>query len=153
MKEIFLSDDFDVDTSDELTIFDNELVWRDSASLNIFTDSVYHFEDKVAPGSSNTYQFVVKNSTKYRLKYEINFIETNLHQMNMKYKLKKNDSYVIDHYVSCDELHLDEQLLNAKSNDTYYLEWKWIDNDNDTSVGNAQADYSLKIEVKAESVS
>ena len=70
----------------------------------------------------------------------------------MKYKLKKNDTYLVDHYVSFDELNVSNQILNSKTNDTFYLEWKWISSDNDTEVGNIQANYALKIEVKAESV-
>ena len=140
------------DDDNDFTIFDSDIKWQDMASLKIFTDSVYHLDDKIAPESSNTYQFVVKNSTKYNLKYSIRFIESNAHHINMKYKLKKNDTYLVDHYVSYDELNIDDQLLNSKTNDTFYLEWKWISSDNDTDIGNIQANYSLQIDVKAESV-
>ena len=140
------------DEKEEVTIFDSDVKWMDTTQLKIFTDSVYRLEGKIAPESSNTYQFVVKNSTKYKLNYNISFIETNPHHINMKYKLKKNDTYLVDHYVSFDELNVSEQILNSKTNDTFYLEWKWISSDNDTEVGNIQANYALKIEVKAESV-
>ena len=76
----------------------------------------------------------------------------------MKFKLKKNDTYLVDHYVSYNSLDLDNMLLNSKTSDTYYLEWKWIgDDDNtDTSIGKSAKDnnieYSLKIKVEAESV-
>ena len=146
------TDSSDVDDDDDFTIFDSDIKWQDMASLKIFTDSVYHLDDKIAPESSNTYQFVVKNSTKYKLKYSIHFIESNSHHINMKYKLKKNDTYLVDHYVSYDELNINDQLLNSKTNDTFYLEWKWISSDNDTDIGNIQANYSLQIDVKAESV-
>ena len=83
-------------------------------------------DGKIAPESSNTYQFVVKNSTKNKLKYEINFIETNDYNINMQYKLKKNDTYIIDHYVKPSELSVNDMILNPGENDTYYLDWKWI---------------------------
>ena len=137
---------------DAITVFDSDVKWEDTTQLKIFTDSVYHLEGKIAPESSNTYQFVVKNSTKYKLNYNISFIETNTYHINMKYKLKKNDTYLVDHYVSYDELNINDQILNSKSNDTFYLEWKWVSSDHDNEAGNVEANYSLKIEVKAESV-
>ena len=136
----------------ELFVRDKKLVWEDSSDLKIFTNPVYNFEEKIAPESSNTYQFIVKNSTSYKIKYSISFVETNPYNINMKYKLKKNNSYIVDHYVSYNELNISDQLLNAKSNDTFYLDWKWISSDNDTNAGKNQANYSLKIDVEAESV-
>lgn len=144
-------DDTVVEPENELFVRDSKLVWDDTSQLKIFTNSVYTFEDKIAPEMENTYQFVVKNSTSYNIKYTIDFIENNPHNINMKYKLKKNNSYLVDHYVSFNELNITKQLLNSKTNDTYYLEWKWISSDNDTEVGNIAASYSLKIDVKAES--
>jgi hypothetical protein len=71
----------------------------------------------------------------------------------MKYKLKKNDVYIIDHYVTADELHITDQLLSTDSKDVYYLEWKWISSSNDNSIGtNPNANYGLQIEVNAESI-
>ena len=140
------------DDEGEITVFDKKVTWEDTTELKIFSNSVYTMEGKISPEASNTYQFVVKNSTKYNLKYNIKFIENNSHNINMKYKLKKNDTYLVDHYVSYNELNISNQLLNSNSNDTYYLEWKWISSDNDNSVGEIGADYNLKIEVEAESI-
>ena len=76
----------------------------------------------------------------------------------MKYKLKKGNDYIIDNYVSYDQLNINDVLLSTKSSTTYYLEWKWVgDNDNnDTSVGekakSSTVDYDLKINVEAENV-
>ena len=74
--------------------------------------------------------------------------------MNLKYKLKKNDTYVVSEYSYYNQLNLNEQLLNSKKNDTFYLEWKWVsENDNvDTAAGKAVANYKLHINVEAESV-
>ena len=135
-----------------ITVYDDDVTWHGVTEARIFVNSMYQIEDVVAPESSNTYQFVVKNSTDYKIKYKINFIENNPYSINMKFKLKKNDTYLIDHYVSASELNVSESLLNPDSNDTYYLEWKWVSSDNDTQVGKTpNAGYGLKIEVKAES--
>ncbi len=114
---------------------------------------MYELEGIIAPESSNTYQFVVKNSTEYTLKYNISFIENNPYNVNMKYKLKKNDTYVIDQYVSASELIAQNFVLPINSSDTFYLEWKWVSSSNDTQIGSIEnSDYHLKIEVKAESI-
>ena len=144
--------DSTTDIDGEVLVEDKRIIWSDSSNLKIFTNSVYNLEDKIAPESSNTYQFVVKNSTAYKIKYNISFVETNPYNINMKYKLKKNNTYIVDHYVSFNELNITNQLLNSKDNDTFYLDWKWISSDNDTEAGKNQAKYSLKIDVGAESV-
>ena len=132
---------------------DSDIVWKDTTDLKIFENSMYNFESNIiAPESSNTYEFVVKNSTSYNLKYNISFIETNPYHINMKYKLKKNNTYLVDHYVYFNELDIDEQLIDAKKNDTFYLEWKWFSADNDNEIGANKASYELLIDVRAESI-
>jgi hypothetical protein len=138
---------------EELIVKDEEIRWVGSTDAKIFLSSMYELGDKIAPESSNVYQFIVRNGTFYNLKYEVNFVESNPYNINMKYKLKKNDTYIIDHYVSASELNISNILLDSKTNDTYYLEWKWISSENDTEIGtNPDATYELKIEIKAESV-
>jgi len=150
------SDETTTDTitepDDEVFVKDKKLVWSDSSDLKIFSNSVYNFEEKVAPESSNTYQFIVKNSTSYKVKYNISFTEVNPYHINMKYKLKKNNAYVVSNYVSFNELNISEQILNSKSSDTFYLDWKWVSSDNDNEAGKNHASYSLKIDVNAESI-
>ena len=140
---------------DSLEVYDEDydtISWNGTTNLNIFSNSIYTVDGVIAPESSNTYQFVVKNSTEYTLKYKIDFTETNPMGINMKFKLKKNDTYVVDHYVSYDELNIDNQLLSVDKNDTFYLEWKWISSSNDTNIGKSGANYQLKIEVSAEGI-
>ena len=65
-------------------------------------------------------------------------------------KLKKNGSYLVDHYVSYNELNIDNLLLNSNSKDTYLLEWKWVSSDNDTEIGfDITSNYKLSITVGA----
>ena len=137
-----------------LDIYDADhtpLTWNGADDLKIFTNSMYEPADVIAPESSNTYQFVIKNSTKYNIKYNIKFIETNEYYINMKYKLKRNDTYIVDEYVSYDKLDIINRLLDTNNTDTYYLEWKWISSDNDTNIGKEpEAKYGLRIQVEAE---
>lgn len=145
---------------DDFYVSDNTIIkWNDETDLAIFEDSanIAKVNGKIAPESYGTYKFEVNNGTKYNLKYKISFTETNQYGMNIKYKLKKGDTYIIDHYVNYDELNLDNLTLNTSSSDIYYLEWKWVgdDDDNDTQIGtNAKSNdikYGLKIHVEAES--
>ena len=136
----------------DLIVYDKNITWHGETPANIFTNSMYELKDRIMPEASNTYQFVVKNGTEYKLKYNIEFTENNPYFINMKYKLKKNNTYIIDHYVSANDLNVANALLNAKTNDTYYLEWKWISSDNDTEIGaNSNSKYGLRIDIEAES--
>lgn len=144
---------------DDFYVSDNKIAkWQDETNLNIFEDSIYKVPGKIAPESTNTYKFIVNNGTSYTLKYKISFSETNRDNINIKYKLKKGNTYIVDHFVSFEELGIDNMILNTESSDTYYLEWKWIgDNDsNDTQIGRkartTNVSYGLKINVEAESI-
>ena len=111
-------------------------------------------EEKIAPESSNTYKFVVKNNTIYNVKYAINFIEENDYNINMKYRLRKGNEYVVgsdDEWVSYNELNLKDINLATSKSETYYLDWKWVSSENDTQVGSAEdAGYKLSIEINSE---
>ena len=155
------SDETEPITEDDFYVNDKDVVrWEDESSIKIFEDSTHiaKVNGKIAPESSGTYKFVVNNGTKYTLKYKIRFTETNSHNMNMKFKLKKGNIYLIDHYVSCDELNIENMTLNVQTSEDYYLEWKWVgDNDtNDTTIGNTaqntDIEYNLAIKVEAESI-
>lgn len=149
------------ETEGDFYVSDNEVArWNDEKNLKIFEDSsrISKVNGKIAPESTGTYRFIINNETSYNLKYNISFTENNQHNMNMKFKLKKGNTYLIDHYVSYDELNINNMTINNHDSETYYLEWKWVgDNDsNDTYIGknakSANIKYSLKINVEAESV-
>ena len=155
VASITVTVDNDVD-DDSFKVYDEDKTpvnWNGATDLHIFTKSIYNVDGVIAPESENTYEFIVKNSTVYNIKYEIKFNETNFYDINMKYKLKKNGVYIIDHYVTAEELHITDQMLSTDSKDVYHLEWKWISSSNDNSIGtNPNANYGLQIEVNAESI-
>lgn len=132
-------------------VFDNRITWATESELRIFTNPAYEFRDIIAPGSSNTYVFRVRNNNSFNVKYSIDVIEVNNKNINMKYKLKYKNNYVvgdIDSWVKYTELNLDDIYLDANKYDEYTLEWKWIESRNDTEIGlSADAEYSLKIEI------
>jgi len=146
----------DEDEYEDMVVYDKDntpTTWNGATDLKIFSKSIYNYDGKIAPESENTYKFIVKNSSVYKLKYNIDFVETNDYNINMKYKLRKGDEYIIDHYVSASELNQSNITIEVSGEDVYYLEWKWISSSNDTSIGtNPEASYGLQIEVNAESI-
>ena len=138
----------------EFEVYDGDstpLSWNGASNLNIFSKTPHTKDGRIAPESSNTYQFIVKNSTMYNIKYQIKFTETNDYNINMQYKLKKNDTYIVDHYVKVNELNVNDIVLTSGESDTDYLEWKWSSSNNDTNIGQSiEASYGLKIEIEAE---
>ena len=132
----------------------NGIIWDSTKKLNIFSNPMYEMKEKIAPESTNIYQFIVRNNTNYNLKYDITFIEENIMNINMKYRLKKNDKYVVGNdndWVTFDTLNQNKISSKTKTSDTYYLEWKWFSSENDTAIGKSgDVDYTLKINIKAE---
>ena len=133
-----------------IRVFDQNKTWNENTSLKLFEDSAYVVKGKIAPESSGTYQFVIKNSTSFNVKYSIEFEEKNNYNINMKYKLKKNNEYVISDWVDYSTLKQKSIKLNSKSSDTYYLEWKWFEGSSDNSIGsNPSSKYGLSIDIRA----
>lgn len=136
-----------------LVVSDKNIVWETKNTLKIFENPVYNLDEKIAPESTNIYQFAVKNNTDQKIRYRIDFIETNNYNINMNYKLKRNDEVLVDKYSPIKDIIVEDIVLEPNQNDTYYLDWKWISSDNDTKIGTTiNSDYGLKIDIKAEAV-
>lgn len=132
----------------------NGVTWDSTKELNIFSNPMFEMKERIAPESSNIYQFIVRNNTIYNLNYDLSFIEENDMNIDMKYRLKKNDKYVVgseEEWVKYTELNLNKISSKSKTSDTYYLEWKWFSGENDTAIGEAgDVEYALNINIKAE---
>ena len=125
--------------------------------LNIFTNAAYKFTNKIAPGVSNVYHFVVHNSNNTNVKYYIQMYEDSEYKINLKYRLKCKEGYAVGNdktWVSADELITNFKNLNKGLSDNYSLEWKWFDDDkNDTIAGkNMDSEYKLNIRFHFEAV-
>ena len=129
-------------------------------SLNIFNNAFYEYTNKIAPGVSNTYYFVVHNSSNMNVKYYVEMYTTTNYDINLKYRLKRNGSYVIgdlDNWVTADELKTSFNALDIKESDKYSLDWKWEyesgDDSKDTYIGENMNDlYKLNIRFYIEQV-
>lgn len=117
-------------------------------TLKIFENAAYEYTNKIAPGVSNVYQFVVHNGTNAKIKYYMKMYEESEYKINMKYRLKRGDQYVVgdaNNWVSASELQTRFKEMKKGSSDSYSLEWKWFDDDvNDTIAGeNMTSEYKL----------
>lgn len=129
-------------------------------TLEIFNNAAFQYTSKIAPGVSNTYHFVVHNSTKMKLRYYVEMYETTEYKVTLKYRLKRNNNYVIGNdkkWVTANELKTEFSKINAYTSDNYSLDWKWEYEDGkdkeDTLAGeNMTSKYKLNIRFYFESI-
>ena len=134
-------------------ISDKDIEWQNNAKLRIFENYAYQMKNIIAPGSTNTYNFVIRNNNSFPINYTFSTIEENEYKINVKYRLKQNGKYVIGDsksWFSYDELAVENAVLLSKSKCLYSLEWKWIDTDYDNIPGtSADAIYKLMMRVNS----
>lgn len=130
----------------KISITDTYQTWKSTTPIRIFN------VDKIAPGDSGSYNFVVNNNTTENVDYGIMFEEDNIASANILYKLKRNNEYIAgddDTWVKYNELDFDNKILNENEIDKYNIEWKWVDSESDTAAGRMLgAKYKLNVVVK-----
>jgi hypothetical protein len=119
-------------------------------NLKIFTNPAFEYTNKIAPGSTNSYYFSVHNSTNQKLKYYLNMFDQSEYKVNLKYRLRRNNKYVVgdnNTWVSADKVITDYSNISSGGTDSYILDWKWFDDDvNDTIAGEKMtSEYKLNI--------
>ncbi len=146
MKQVIVSKDY-IPTL-FITEKDNTS-WSDLEEITVFENG--RFGDKIIyPGIEGEYKFRLINTNPDTLIYSINFSEKNDYNVNMLYRLKRNDTYLGDGtYKSIFYLHFEDLEVETRCNDIFTLEWKWEDADNDTEVGMSNATYVLNVRVDA----
>ena len=133
-----------------LTISDDQKTWQNENTIDIFSNPLYNNESLIAPLSTNTYRFVISNDSTKDIEYEMNFKEDNRFNINMKYRLKRGEDYIVgdeDTWVYYEELNLKKLNLQTKTKQVFYLEWKWFESTNDTEIGITRPTYSLTIAI------
>jgi len=144
----------DTETVGSVVVYDDEKIYSTSTPLRIFTHSSYFVvNDVIAPESSNSYQFVVRNNNDFNIKYNFEMIEENIYNINMKFRLKINGEYVAgneDEYATLEELNQHGLSLASKNYDVYTLDWKWFESENDTKIGtNINSNDKLNLKMSA----
>ena len=139
---------------DGVEVFERQIEYSQDTQLHIFTNTAYYVVDnKIAPASENSYQFVIRNNNEFNIKYDLDLLEDNKYNINMKYRLKLNGVYVAgndDKWLTYDELKQENIALAANTYDVYTLDWKWFEGSNDTEVGtNINSNYKLDLRITA----
>ena len=102
---------------------------HDNEDLDIFKDKEY-----IEPGSTGKYHFNILNNSNEKLKYKFTLKENNKYKLDIKYKIKMNDKYLIEEWTKIDKMKINEVVLKDNNYNTYELEWKWFDSDNDNNI-------------------
>lgn len=117
-------------------------------NLNIFRNEYFNYTNIIAPGVSSTYKFKVHNNSDMKLRYKIEMYEAADYKVNLLYRLRKNDIYIIgdkNNWVSSDKLISNYTLIDIDNYDSYSLDWKWDydsdHDDEDTMAGENMIDY------------
>lgn len=127
-----------------------------NTEIDIFENEKFNWQNIIAPRSSGTYEFCVKNISNRDITYDINFTDEMDLPVNMKYKLKIDNIYIRgneDSYINIDGLNVKDIIVVKDSINLFTLEWYWEDDDgNDTIVGSQKEDqhYILNLEIRAE---
>ena len=132
------------------TVVDIDGEWGKSDQINIFG------ENKVKPGDSGSYSFLVNNLNDYDLNclVRIKFNnDSNALVPPIRYKLETGGQYLT---TETKDGYLEASNVKIYKNDSrsFYLEWEWLfDGDSDeydTAVGILGKDFSVTIEIVAE---
>ena len=146
------SPDEDEEETGKVFVYDKNGDFLYQQTLDIFKNSAFKNNNIIAPGSSNVYEFVVKNSSKKNAGYYLEMKEITEYPINIKYRLKCNGVFVVgdkDHWVTANELKTQYKTLKAGKSDNYSLDWCWFhDDENDTFVGsNMTSEYQLNVDI------
>ena len=138
---------------EEINVLDNKAEMDNNTPIDIFKNVKFANEKIIAPGSSGSYEFLVKNIGSSSVSYNILFADTMDNRVNMRYRLKIDNVYIKgneNEYVTIDELNTDHIKVMANSNNVFTLDWLWVDDDvQDTYTGSRNEDqhYTLNISV------
>lgn len=125
--------------------------WYKNENINLFQNLNKNGEKIIWPGKSGTYSFIISNDSSQDIHYKISMQDKNDKNINIKYRLKMNNTYIIgdeNNWVSIDKMKLDNIYGLKDSKTIYALEWKWEDSDNDTQIAKeGLATYTVYIDI------
>lgn len=143
-------DTFNIDLKDKCIVNEGVII-DDHNGDYLYQYNLDIFKNKIiAPGMSGLYLFNVH--AKSKIKYSIKMDKISKYDINLKYRLKKNNQYIIDNWVKVDKLNTEEFNLNKNETDNYILEWKWFDSNQDNFIGRNLDKYILNINFYLEGV-
>jgi len=127
--------------------------------LRIFENPAYQFKNILAPGSENSYNFVIRNNNTFDINTNFYISETNKYNLKLKFRIKENNNYIVGNkntWVTVEDLSFSNIIIKAKEYNTYSLDWKWEFSESseqdqiDTEIGfDAEENYKLFININA----
>lgn len=136
-----------------ITVTAEDIEIETKTELNIFTNSKRNWQNIIEPMATGTFKFSVKNDTNDDAEYHIQFLDEMSNFVNMKYKLKMDNVYIVgnkDTYVGIEELDVKNIVSPKDSISIFVLEWYWeSDDEKDTIVGTSSGDqyYGLALHI------
>lgn len=125
--------------------------WHLNDNINLFKTTNSKGEKIIYPGETGKYDFIIENVDMIPIYYKISISDDNKNNINMKYKLKQNNVYVVgneDVYENIEKLNLQEIKIMEKAKALYTLEWKWEETEKDLELGKqGLATYRIYIDI------
>ena len=113
--------------SNGLGVYDKNVCFGEG-KLKIFENPAYEYKEVIAPGSSNTYQFIIRNINSFDIKVDFSTTEVNKNNVKLKFRLRENNKYIIgdsSKWVTIKDLKYSNIRINSMEYKTYSLDWKW----------------------------
>ena len=141
----------------EMQVYDDKQVWSSETQVDLFRDSYNgtaksdNGEKIIAPGTSNFYNFTLKNNGNIPLDYSVSLKvdaypegqEANT-AVPLEWRLLSGDGAVVSDWQDYNgrTAVLKQAALDVRRQDNYSIEWRWIFeqgrivDENDTNMGN-----------------
>lgn len=138
-----------------INVYQKDINVTKDTPIDIFNNEKYEGKKIIAPRSKGIAKFGVKNVSNRDVIYDINFSDISQYLVNMKYKLKIDNIYIVgdeNHYVSIDQMQVKDITVIDGSNNVFTIEWYWEDDDpRDVIVGMAEGTqyYTLNLAINA----
>ncbi len=177
MEEISQSTEL-VPLADDENLFDviennTGLSWTQIELADIFSNPEFGGEKLIAPGTTGSYYFTIKNNANFGMHCDLRFEDINVPESKvpMLYRFRSEDEYIMGTettWLTLEEIVDITIPLNISKAKEYILDWKWIfeDPENleerdraDTALGNEAArlaregkdlEYKIQLVINAE---
>ena len=134
------------DVEEVFSVHSENKEWSSSETLKFF-ENEHYYDTVIAPGVSGQYTFAVKNSLDTDTSFQLQLSDTNLINVHLHYKIKIDGNYLIEEWTKIPDIVLPIFEMAKKSDAIFTLEWKWIDAENDTEIGESADSVKYKIQI------
>jgi hypothetical protein len=149
---ILLCVDIPYSSQPVINVRDNNGSWSGKATVAVFDETIH-------PGSSGSYDFIVRNEHNVDLVYTFDFAEYLNGQVvedcPLTYRIKMNNTLITsEEWKPISELNYSDIIIMAQSDQMFTLEWRWLfesgDDEHDTLWGVESGNYNIAVNLYAE---